>query len=498
MNQVFELKLPDEAESLDQVAACFSRSLAEGQGLTVAVPLPSFGSSNSYLDITADLADASFVAECLGRCAQQRRFEWVRSGHLEKLHLTVSGYLPNVMANELARMSILFDYDNSEIDALRDEYESILEQCADHQELIATRDLVFPELADLYLVNLLHGAYHEWEPDAVLEELKVYPEHRYGFFVSRAVRPLGKAALSSTSEWIITGDVDFADFEIEADLNHEELLPGRMFLTNDAAIFVGNHATVRISTETLLNALACGDDYLWRNVQNQEVYEFLRFRGVPLSGATAQNESRMEACIGEFGARVLLRCQDFSVLFLDTALVSHAERTRYAALLAELEISVRDGEPCTSDISLPWSLIDDEGFEQLCYDYVFAHPDFDKDRIEKIGKSRSRDGGRDIVAWTEPDRSKTRPAVKFIFQCKHIGPTSSLSPKHITAIGDTLEQYSADGYGVMCSGYIDATLHDRIDAISVGRQLSAPRKIDRFVLERFLARRPHLVKRYFG
>ncbi|MNW10748.1 hypothetical protein D3C71_2080290 [compost metagenome] len=50
----------------------------------------------------------------------------------------------------------------------------------------------------------------------------------------------------------------------------------------------------------------------------------------------------------------------------------------------------------------------------------------------------------------------------------------------------------------MSSGYIDATLHDRVDAIANQRQLAPTRKLDRFRLERFLARRPHLIRRYFG
>lgn len=50
-----------------------------------------------------------------------------------------------------------------------------------------------------------------------------------------------------------------------------------------------------------------------------------------------------------------------------------------------------------SDISCPWHQLDDEQFEQLCYDIITKkhHPI----EIHKIGKSRSRDGGRDIVFY---------------------------------------------------------------------------------------------------
>jgi len=85
---------------------------------------------------------------------------------------------------------------------------------------------------------------------------------------------------------------------------------------------------------------------------------------------------------------------------------------------------------------------------------------------------------------------------KYIFQCKHIKADASLTPRHFQSVSDVIEQYGAGGYGIMCSGYIDATLHDRVDAIAAGRSIDV-RKVDRFQLERFLYRRPHLVERYF-
>ena len=164
--------------------------------------------------------------------------------------------------------------------------------------------------------------------------------------------------------------------------------------------------------------------------------------------------------------------------------------------LRSLEVSLRDGGSPAPVFDLAWETLDDELFEQLCYDYLYAQPLFDSSRLEKIGKSRSRDGGRDIVAWTNPAAPMFRPPVKYIFQCKHIKADASLTPKHFHSISDVIEQYGAGGYGVMCSGYIDATLHDRVDAIAAVRNIDV-RKVDRFQLERFLSRRPHIVEKYF-
>jgi hypothetical protein len=501
-NGPLQLSLGDGAVSLEQIAESFALSLRDGQELVVSIPLTSIGYTNSYLDITEDFSFASFAAESLGRLAQTRALDWKIVGAKEEIQLHLSGFIAATMATELARMSLLFDMPEQQFEALQEEYESLLGYAADHQESLATCDLIFPELADLYFINLLHGGYYEWEPEQVAEALRTYPEHRYGFFRSRDAESRGAIALCSTAEWIFCGDVDVPGIEQCLHLCHEELLPGSMFMTSEATVFTASHGAVTVPVKTLLNALACGDDYIRRTQKNEDTWDALTFQGAPAAAASAKMKHAVHVQIGEFHTRALLRCEGFSVLFLDVANVSGDDRKHLSNLLTGLGVLIGDGEPDRAHISVPWSEIDDEKFEQICYDFLFAHPDFDKHRIEKVGKSRSRDGGRDIVAWTmqtirSVDRGAIKRPLKYVFQCKHINATGSLTPRHISAIADTLEQYSADGYGVMCCGYIDATLHDRVDAISRNRQLAPALKIDRFMLERFLARRPHLVERYF-
>lgn len=74
-----------------------------------------------------------------------------------------------------------------------------------------------------------------------------------------------------------------------------------------------------------------------------------------------------------------------------------------------------------------WSTLFDEDFEQLCYDVIFAHAKFDSDTIRKLGKSRSRDGGRDLEIRETPSH-RGGPSRKWIFQCKLVTDGSSLNP----------------------------------------------------------------------
>lgn len=490
------LDIPEEIGSFDDLVAIFLAAIGDQQQLVVVVPLPSIGHSNSYLDIAWDFAEASFVAECLGCHCQERRIDLVNRDHSEFLYLTLGAYVKETLAHELARMASVLNSTGDDGVAEWEESQIAREQVLNHKERLVSMDLLFPELADSYLVNMIHGGYYEWDEEAVEAELKIHPERRYGFFVSRTVRVDDSVVLCSTDDWIIPSNISPEEVATQLDIPQEELIAGEVLTTVHRTMFLANHAVLHMPGSRLLNALACGDDYMRRHHRCDDVHVLLNFCGAPAHADSGGSSPAV--LIGEFGTRALLRCDGFSVLFMNLNPMDPKERLSYAEYLLGLEVSVRDGEPPTSLISIPWSRIDDERFEQLCFDYLFAHPEFDKERIEKIGKSRSRDGGRDIVAWTIPRWHPHRPAEKFIFQCKHIGAEASLTPRHLQAIGDTIEQYGAHGYGIMCSGYIDATLHDRVDAIVNHRRLAPTRKLDRFHLERFLARRPHLVHRYFG
>jgi hypothetical protein len=49
----------------------------------------------------------------------------------------------------------------------------------------------------------------------------------------------------------------------------------------------------------------------------------------------------------------------------------------------------------------------------------------------------------------------------------------------------------------MTCGYIDPTLHDRVDSIC-GKRGVEVRKVDRFLLQAFVSARPRLFDKYFG
>lgn len=479
--------------TLADVATWFAVRLAlEHEHLVVEVPLPAVGNSNSYLDLVQDFGDASLVCERLGACASDRRITWKKSGHMHVIYLTMRGYIADIMALELAQMAILLDYPNRDDGSLQHEYEEVLEASFDHIENICQASLIFPEIADHYLGNLVMGAYHEWEDaDLLKAELQLHPERKYGFFMSRSISPNGLPVLSSDGQLIIPPSVPLEEVMEAIGYGDEKPLPANIVMMEREASFISDHAVVGIPTTDIINAIACGDEFVRRMQIDPDPHDLLSFQGKPVGKADEPS-----AHVGELCSYATLSCNGFTVLLLDVAPVTGWQRDAQADQLRSLETRLHDGGSRSVMSDFAWEALDDEIFEQLCYDYLYTLPFFDQDRLEKIGKSRSRDGGRDIVAWTKPAPPMFRAPVKYIFQCKHIRADSSLTTKHFQAVSDIIEQYGAGGYGVMCSGYIDATLHDKIDAIAARRGVGV-RKVDRFQLEQFLSRRPHLIERYF-
>lgn len=119
--------------------------------------------------------------------------------------------------------------------------------------------------------------------------------------------------------------------------------------------------------------------------------------------------------------------------------------------------------------------------------------------MQKMGKSRSRDGGRDIV-FEVPGRLG-QPTRTWIVQCKLIRNNDSLTSTKIDFM-DTIYQYGANAFCVMTSGVIDSTLYDKLERITRNaKQRGDDIKCEtwsRTELERFLARHPAIYRKYFS
>jgi len=131
----------------------------------------------------------------------------------------------------------------------------------------------------------------------------------------------------------------------------------------------------------------------------------------------------------------------------------------------------------------------------VCFDVIYHNPKFDNSTIRKMGKTRSRDGGRDIVVHTHSRPGKT--AKKYIFQCKYQQSGTSLPGSKVQDISDTIIQYGAAGYGIMTNVVIDSTLYDKLDGISKTLTVQVE-DYSVYKLERILACYPQIKRRHFS
>lgn len=147
------------------------------------------------------------------------------------------------------------------------------------------------------------------------------------------------------------------------------------------------------------------------------------------------------------------------------------------------------------DSKIDWSRCTPELFEDLCYEIIrfsFAHKTVE---IHRMGNSRSRDGGRDIVIH---EQSSFSDRVKvYIVQCKLITNGKALSKGRLGNVSDVAMQYRADAYIIMTNEVIDSTLHDFLDELRVGAlHVDTYPRFDKNRIEHFLSMHKEIRDKY--
>lgn len=115
-------------------------------------------------------------------------------------------------------------------------------------------------------------------------------------------------------------------------------------------------------------------------------------------------------------------------------------------------------------ISYLWENLNDDTFQSLCKKLLCRISRFRDARIEPVGKTHSRDGGRDFLIYIT--ERPGIPAMKYIVQCKYREDNGSLTRGKMGDLGTTIAQYDADGYVIMTNGILDATLIDSLEGLS--------------------------------
>ena len=379
--------------------------------------------------------------------------------------------------------------------------------------------VIFHELADSYMANLVAGNCDLSLSENDLRSLyKDYPEEEFGFWHSFLSPYLNYDLYSSPWAWIIPYDAN----KNEEPHNIEPLLlsyggMSENFIMEEADNLVFNSLpSIVLSQSVMMKFPRMGF-----NIAQKCAYSILKKNNTSLPSIDSGFYSNSNPKVNHFRdvkTHQILLSEDGSLMIVRDDLAQYIFFVDHYGYSSATEISLKNIDVSVEqdyqnafdiiadrlsylagnhiDISCPWNKLDDELFEQLCYDLITYSSNFDLDTRQKMGKSRSRDGGRDIEVYT---RSRfNQPKSKWIVQCKLLQRSSTLAGSKVQ-VSDVIDQYGAEGFWIMTNGVIDATLHDKLDGIARNRKIGIE-KWDYLKIERILAKPKYqnIRKRYFG
>ncbi|RVI62689.1 restriction endonuclease [Sinorhizobium meliloti] len=479
--------------------------------IVVYVPLPTFGSTQSYRDICGDLLDASWIIERMAACAKGVRTQ-NPPGDYRCIRTVLISPMQGIL-EAIADCALLTnDLDDFGDDAELGHQQDLREQVYDYEDNLETFVPRAPEIIDWYFANL-HAANDELRseaPEVWSSQMGRFPERRLRFHRSAFSGVLGGSCYASRGGWLVPVAVGPDRFFAETEQKYrlKDFLPADFLIIDGEAFVHHDGLLVRFPSGRYFESQVCAG-LVTQDDEYPERWSSDPFRVLhsPRAGTTApMGVSGCEMVEGapalaegsylhETGTLVFVNDRHFLHFLYDIrpARLQTAKALREASAQMTEELSTATGAALS--VRCDWTSLDDEAFEELCYQLIFDNPKFDSDTIRKLGKSRSRDGGRDIVVheatmgpWVEPR--------KWIFQCKLVTKGSSLGATRLTDVGDMLEQYSAQGFGVITSAQMDATLYDKLDAICSKRGVEQYH-LSVLELERALARNRRLRQKFF-
>ncbi len=514
-----------------------SQILFENKNVTIQIPLHSINSTNSYINIIIDYIEASYIAETLSKYSD--RVDLKINPNLFYYPVVEISLKPIKIQEMINQMIFLSEGFAGEDDDCRLDFISKVDL---FEQELDSKTFTYPELVDDYYANLIYGAYYELahetydgdlnDDDEVIESkyfeeiYQKYPEQRFGYWKSAFSKNIGNDFFCSREGWIIPNSYNLSRIVEEyAGVSNLKFVKADFFVLGNISYIISDGMIIHFPFGSFIHAKRCA-----HNIQKDNfggwgyetwVHEFLTFnrrysqlksskenyKGYPtdrseeLLELTTENKNifrpPLVVCfyLSEYGDHILVRDEKCSYLFFDTDKLNHMELISLGDRLSVLFRTTANLAGIHVEIKCPWEQLDDEKFEKLCYDIIYHNPKFDNSTIRKMGKSKSRDGGRDIVVNTHP-----RPGYqseKYIFQCKYLKPGSSLTATKVIDISDTIEQYDAQGYGIMTSVVIDATLYDKLDRISARKDIET-QEFSVYELERILARYKNIKQRHFN
>jgi hypothetical protein len=501
----------------------FKDEVSSGLEFELSFPLSSIGFTNSRIDIIRDYSEVSYCCERIAPFLEVLDSAFVTR---DKIHtdfkILCKAIDPEKLASDLQYISAMLNGESDEYDDL--DRSSFFDDVAGYEETYGKRVFVFPELINNYWANLINGAYweiaseyHESETQFFSKTYRKYPEHRFGFWKSPLSVNFKELIYFSTENWVIPPGTNLISAlkkysGLENDLTIEnadkvEFNGTTILLTNSTAVYFSHRQqlinsvkfTERLLEKTPNNKGSKGTKNTHYSIQESLFGEPVvkGKRSILRRRSEIEPEpSEIKYKVSEFGDLIVVEYKDFDFIFFSSNTLSFEE-------IKDLHSALHPAYSKTQNLinksisgRCNWPELSDDTFEELCYDILYCHPQFDSSTIQKIGKSRSRDGGRDITIMTK--RTPTNEPELYIFQCKYISGNSSLSAAKVSNAGNVIMQYGAKGYGIFTTAVIDATLYDMLDGFNRNMSVNTFFRWSKYELERYLNAHEAIKCKYFA
>lgn len=439
--------------------------------------------AHHYSDLVYNYLEASYICEEVAKLGDWESFEidWVSGYHPVAQFVFVP--LQSQKLGQLLR-EICIALSGDDEDAVIDWAETI----EGYRDEIKKRNLQFPELGSDYYANLINGGYNEYDsntdkPGEIIDIIKKEdPEHFYGFW--KYPDSLRNPFYVSTESWIIPPGTDFHEVLSEhSAITNPSFEDGYLFSLNSRFHVINENYVLLLSFPGLAKAVQC----IGNIFKNLGTFENRHDWLYSLNGVS-------KVFVADFANFIMVDISGYLIILWNAMRLNFNEINKLNKDAAVIFHTTSKIIGLVENISCDWGQLSDESFEELCYDIIYYNPKFNNETIRKMGKANSRDGGRDIVVYTQ-SRVGYEPE-KYIFQCKLTKPGSSLSGSKVTDISDVVEQHDVKGYGIFTSGVIDATLYDKIDSIAKRKKIETD-LFSIYEIERLLSIYPKLKERYF-
>jgi len=502
----------------------FKNEILKGVEFEIYFRLESIGVTNSTINIINDFCEVSFYSEKIAPFIKVIESEIVdRDTYHKDFKIKCIAVDVENLINELIYFSNSRNEESSELDDV--DRLAFYEELSDYELSFNKRVFEFPELINNYWANLINGAYweiaseyYESEAEFFNKTYRKYPEHRYGFWKSARSTKFSEPVYFSTENWIIPPKTNLVNtLKAYSGLENElKIEDADKIDFKDSIILINNSTAVYFNQkEQLLNSIKCSEIVLSKvykknesinTIENDELRVQLNLfndnkfkrklkRNSHNRDSIQIDESKIKFQLSEYGDLITVEYNGFIHVFFYCDALNFEEIKELNEHLNPVYSKIQNLINTSISGKCKWSELNDDKFEELCYDILYCHPYFDSSTIQKMGKSKSRDGGRDIVIKTKS--SPTKEPELYIFQCKYYSDSTSLSASKIPNAGNVIMQYGAKGYGVFTTTVIDSTLYDMLDGFSRNMKVDTSICWSKYELERHLNRNQMIKNKYF-